>query len=187
MLFHLIAITVWALPNPPSAVAEGKVSPAGTQWVPYYNKKYLKDFPPFAVYLAVTGFWQYWDMFAPDPTQTDYWGEATILFKDGSQKHYQYPRMALLGIYEKHVKERYRKFFERAGDDKFNYLWSPFACHIAYMFDNPSNPPVRVKLFRHWRPVAAPGQVQNPTYDTYMYYEYVVDQHELAQARKERS
>ena len=95
--------------------------------------------------------------------------------------------MALLGIYEKQVKERYRKFFERAGDDKFNYLWSPFACHIAYMFDNPSNPPVRVKLFRHWRPVAAPGQVQNPTYDTYMYYEYVVDQHELAQARKERS
>ena len=184
VLFHLVAITTWALPNPPSAVDSGKVTPAGTQWIPYWNKKFIKSFPPLTVYLMTTGFWQYWDMFAPDPAQTDTWGDAEVVFQDGTTKHYQYPRMFLLPVHEKHVKERYRKFFERAGSDDYNYLWSSFGFRIATQFDNPKNPPVRVKLFRHWRPVAHPGQAQKQDYDSYMYYDYVVNQKQLEESRE---
>ncbi len=180
VLFHLVAITSWAIPSPPSAVERGKVTPAGTQWIPYWNKKYIKPSPPITLYLTTTGFWQYWDMFAPDPAQTDSWGDADIIFKDGSMKHYQYPRMFLLSIPLKLIKERYRKYFERAGSDDFNYLWGSFAYRVAYQFDDSKNPPVRVKLYRHWRPVAQPGQVQNEQYGSYMYYELVVNPQILA-------
>ncbi|MDR3691384.1 MAG: hypothetical protein P4L46_18535 [Fimbriimonas sp.] len=184
VLFHILAITSWAIPNPPTAVDTGKVTPAGTQWIPYWNKLYLKNFTPFTDYLMISGFWQYWDMFAPDPAQNDTWGDAIVIFRDGSQKYYQYPRMFLLSIPEKHVKERYRKFFERAGDDKFKFLWPQFGFHIASMFDNPKNPPVAVKLYRHWRVVMGPGQPQNVDYKSFMFYEYFVDQASLKQFRE---
>jgi len=184
VLFHIIAITSWAMPNPPSSVESGKMSPAGSQWVPYWNKKYLKTFPPLTDYLMITGFWQYWDMFAPDPAQSDTWGDAQVVFRDGSVKHYQYPRMFLLPIHLKHVKERYRKYFERANSDDYNYLWPQFALRIASQFDDPENPPVSVKLYRHWITIAPAGQPQPQEYNTYMYYQYVVDQKQLAQMRE---
>ncbi len=183
VLFHLICITIWALPNPPKSISERRVAPAGTQWIPYLNQTYLKSFPPLTAYLFVTGFWQYWDMFAPNPAQTDQYGDADVIYRDGSVKHYGYPRMFTLPIGERYLKERYRKFYERSGKSEYKYFWPPFALRIALLNDNPNNPPVAVKLYHHWRDVAGPGLPQRESYKSEMYFEYAVDLHELERLR----
>lgn len=123
-----------------------------------------------------TGFWQYWDMFAPDPAQTDIYLTAKVTYADGSSMIYHYPRMAELSIFWKYVKERYRKFYERAGSDQFQYLWPPTAQRIAFICDDrPGNPPVEVDLIRHWLQIYPPGKPQQKGYNTYTYFRYQVD------------
>lgn len=184
VLIHLICITVWAIPNPPEPVLNGKVAPVGSDHILVANHKYLKPFPPLYAYLFTTGFWQYWDMFAPNPAQTDFYGTAEVIYKDGSKKPYQYPRIFLLPIPEKYPNERYRKYFERAHLEAHTYLWPQFALRVAYLMDDPKNPPVTVRLTRHWRPVTPPGTPEQANYNSYMYFEYAVDQRALEQMRK---
>jgi hypothetical protein len=161
----------------------GKVKPFGSDYLRYIPNKYLKlndSAPawdqeyiesPIQCYLFTTGFWQYWDMFAPNPSNIDFWGDAIVHYKDGSQKVYQYPRIYLMPIYEKFFKERYRKFYERANDSIYPYLFKPFAMRVALLnYTNHSNPPVRVDLRRHWLKVADPGEPQEKAYSAYIYY-----------------
>jgi len=183
VLFHLIAITVWAMPMPPDAIKDERIPPSGTNWLVYWNYKYLKTFPLLYSYPKVTGFWQYWDMFAPNPTRTDQWCDAVVTYRDGATKRYEYPRMFDLSIGQKFIKERYRKFYERAGNAQFLYLWPTFGLRVALINDNKANPPVEVKLFRHWRLTAEPGKQQVEAYDGALYYTYIVDQKELARLR----
>lgn len=181
--FHLVCITVAAIPNPSEKILNGSVPPGGSDHLLVWNHKFLKTQKPIDAYLSVSGFWQYWDMFAPDPANTDIWVDADIVYRDGSTKHYAYPRIYSLPIPQKYPSERFRKFYERVNDDRYRFLWPQFALRIAYLNDNPSNPPTSVRLTRHWRPVAPPGQVQPRDYNAYMFYEYVVRQDELAQMR----
>ncbi len=181
VLFHLLAITVWALPNPPQGIVDGKVEPAGTDWILVYDKKYVQPAPPFQQYLILTGFWQYWDMFAPDPVQQDVWCDAEVLYKDGSKRRYGYPRIYDLPILAKYPKERYRKFFERAPDPTSAFLWAQFGQRIAYLnADNPANPPVKVFLHKHVLLISPPGLPQATQYTDQQYYVHVVDQRRLA-------
>lgn len=184
VVLHLLCVTVWALPNPPEGIANGAAKPVGSDYILLYNQKYLKSFQPIPAYLFVTGFWQYWDMFAPNPASTDIWVDAEVIYRDGSKKHYQYPRMFLLSIPEKYPNERFRKFFERANDNNYSYLWPPFAQRIAFVNDNPSNPPVTVRLTRHWMDIAPPGRPPATKYNSYMYFEYAVDQRKLEKMRQ---
>jgi len=171
---------------------QGKVQPFGSDYLRYFPQKYLKyedDAPgwdqefiskPIQCYLFTTGFWQYWDMFAPNPSNIDFYGDAVIHYKDGSTSIYLYPRMFLLSIPEKYLKERYRKFFERAHAEEYPYLWAPFALRVALLnYKDPKNPPIKVDLRRHWQYVADPGQVQATTYDSYVYYSGIINQPDL--------
>lgn len=136
---------------------------------------------PIKFYMLGTGFWQYWDMFAPNPSNTDIWVDALVRFKDGSQKVYSYPRMANLPLIAKYAKERYRKFYERINPDEDVTMWPHFAQHIAYLeCTDLKNPPVMVALRRHFLPVQPPGSRQPDKYTDYIYYNYVVDQAELS-------
>jgi len=184
VVFHLIAITIWALPNPPANVQSGEQKPIYSDYLLFWNWKWLKPLTPVQVYNSTTGFWQYWDMFAPNPASTDIYCDAEVVFKDGTKKHYQYPRMYLLGIGQKYVNERYRKYFERVNQEQYSYLWPLFAQRIAYLNDNRQNPPVTVRLKRYWRPVAGPGMVQQPDYNSYLFYEHAVDRRQLARMRE---
>jgi hypothetical protein len=123
-------------------------------------------------------------MFSPNPAQIDFWSDAEVIYRDGTRKHYQYPRIYLMPIPEKYPNERFRKFFERANDDNYPYLWPQFGLRIAYLHDDPKNPPVKVRLTRHWRQVAPPGKPQPKDYNHYMYFEYTVDQGKLAKMRQ---
>jgi len=148
VLLHVIAITSWALPNAGPAVMNHKAAPRGSEWLLYLNDAYVKK-SPVQLYVLSTGVWQSWDMFSPNPADTDIYADAEVTYKDGSTALYPYPRMYVLPVVTKYIKERYRKFFEHANTDE--YLWPFFAKRVAYLrTQDPNNPPVTVKLHRHW-------------------------------------
>ena len=184
LFLHVTAITIWALPNPAPAAAEGRRNPVGTEWLLFWNSHYLKNIGPLEVYLLGTGFWQYWDMFSPNPSQTDIWVDAIVTYKNGKEKTYQYPRIFLMSIPQKFMSERYRKFYERVNMDQNPYLWAPFAQHIAWINDDPKNPPVTIKLRRHWIQIMGPGKKQWDGYKDTIYYEHAVDPKKLNEDRK---
>lgn len=185
--FHVFATVVWTLPNLGSEVMSGRVPPTGTKWLLYWNAQYLKNFRPVSVYMMTTGAWQYWDMFAPDPSNTDWYCTADVEYQDGTVRTVAYPRMADLPITEKYVKERYRKFFERAHNATEPTLWPVFAQRMAVIgYLGPQNLPKIVRLVAHSRTTAAPGMQQNPEYQTENYYAYLVDQKLLKQAMGEQ-
>lgn len=185
--FHVVAITSWSLPNAKPEQVAGQANPPATavgDWLRIYNKRYVQRFPPIQGYMTTSGFWQYWDMFAPNPSQTDIYGDAVVVYKDGATKNYAFPRMYSLSVHNRYAQERYRKFFERASGNDFTFLRPPLALRIAYLNDDIKNPPVKVRLFRHWLPIAPPGQPQQKEYGSVMFYEYWVDQNALARMRK---
>ncbi len=193
--FHLIAIIAWSLPNPPDGVKNGAVEPQGTMKLLAWNYDMFKRFEdpdnrPFATklvryYTMSTGTWQYWDMFAPDPASIDIWGDAEIEFKDGTKKRWQYPRMYLLPLPEKYLMERYRKFFERASNPDYGYIFPVFAQRVAYInWTDPDNPPVKVKLFRHSMALPGIGKPLPKEYAVNQYYEFQVDQARLKEMKE---
>jgi hypothetical protein len=182
VVYHLIAITLYALPKPSDDVLKGKIEPRGSDALLSYNVKEMKNWAVFYGYLYPTGFWQYWDMFAPDPAQVDAWCDAEVTYLDGTKATFKYPRMKDLSIPAKYTMERYRKYYERVNVDDWPFFWPPFGQAIALkMANDPNNPPVKVAIYRHFQPVMRHDKPQStePPYGTYNFFTYVVDQHKL--------
>lgn len=176
VLFHVVSITIWALPSQPEAAINGRAEARGTDKLLVWNVKNLKSNDKVQAYLFSTGFWQYWDMFSPNPSSQDMYGDAMVTFKDGTTKRYQYPRMYTTPIGTRYLRERYRKFFERAHMEKYAYFWRVFARRIALEnFTDRDNPPVKIVLWRHWLLIAPPGKPQEKEYSSFPYYTYAVD------------
>lgn len=183
--FHLVAITAWALPMPNEAQLKGEVQPGGSEWLLYYNYTEVKQFGPIRAYLFATGFWQYWDMFSPNPAGIDVYCDAEIVHKDGTTSIYAYPRIHDLPIPEKYLKERWRKFYERVNNPNYCFFWPVFAQRLALFADqDPANPPVLVRLRRHTHPIPGPGQPDDGNYKEEMFFQYAVDQAKLESDRK---
>ena len=184
VLFHVLAITIYALPKPSDEVMENKVEPKLSDSVLLYNQRVLKETWPVYGYLYPTGFWQYWDMFAPNPAQTDVWVDAEVTYLHGAKSTFEYPHIKKLSLPEKFIYERHRKFYERVNMDTVGaqYLRAPFAQAIALkMADNLNDPPVRVALTRHFLEVPRHNKPRGPEppYTGYTFFVYVVDQHKL--------
>ena len=161
----------------------GRIEPVGSDHLLLFNVQYMKN-PVVARYITWTGFWQYWDMFSPDPSSEDIWGDSEVVFLDGTSRIHAYPRMYSLSIPEKYVKERYRKFFERAGQEPYSYLWPVFAQRIALLeYTDPQNPPVLVRLRKHWMLIPKPGNPMPKDYNSVVYYEHTVDLAALKRAK----
>lgn len=144
----------------PRLQAAGRIVSDGTL---YENQVYVKD-SPAKFYLLFTGFWQYWDMFSPNPASIDFYGTALVCYKDGTAKNYQFPRMYTMGIPKKYVSERYRKFYERAHTEDDSWIWPIFAQRVALINDyDPNNPPVKIVLTRHWYQIAPPEDYEYQT------------------------
>jgi len=178
--FHLLAITVWAIPNPPERIRDGTVPARGTDHILVWNHDYLKQNPLLRGYLLSSGTWQYWDMFAPDPSQTDFYGTATVVYLDGTKKEYKYARMLEMDFWTKYLNERRRKHFERVHLEANASGWPRFAQRIAaLMAEDPKNPPVEIVLHRHFQQLQRPGGPEPKGYNMYSYFEHVVDQQVL--------
>lgn len=183
VLFHVFAITSWSLPKPPERVTQEGATFAlrdAPNYLLLYNEEHVKQ-SPMKYYLQSTGLWQYWDMFSPNPANTDVWMDAVVTYEDGAQFQYRYPRMKDLPIHEKYIKERYRKFVENAHLDKNSYKWPPIAQRVAYLsYRGDDNLPLMVELRRHFKVIEAPGEEQPAEHSTYSFYYYMVDQEKLA-------
>jgi hypothetical protein len=178
VVYHVITITLGALPKPSEQVLSGLVEPRGSDSILKYNHEVIRQHPLVYGYLDSTGFWQYWDMFAPNPVQVDLWMDAEVVYKDGTRTIFSYPRMFTEPLVQKYIKERYRKLYERIDQEKYSFLWSPAAQRIAYLnADNPTNPPLLVNLRRHFQFIKrheTPSAPQAP-YTMYKYYTHVVN------------
>lgn len=196
---HIIAITSWSLPNAPDVyrndpsklqIKTGSAKEAVQTTAEYLrngfllaNEHYVKA-SPLQHYLLVTGFWQYWDMFSPNPASVDLYATIIVNYKDGEKKTYPYPRVYDLPIQQKFMKERWRKFFERASSSDYRFLWKPLGDSVAYaMYTDPKNPPVSVELHRHQLVIAPPGEPVNTEYSDEIYYTVYID---VAQLKKEK-
>jgi hypothetical protein len=185
--FHIVAITIWAIPNPPEGYMNGRITwklqkdsfPHLAQSLNdgfrLLNKTYLR--PSLVKYYDMpTGVWQYWDMFAPNPSDIDWYGDAEVIYRDGTKRIYTYPRMYTSGIVQKYFMERFRKFYERAHDDAYSYAWPAFAQRVALLAtSDPKNPAVEVRLRRHWLQIEPPGKPQPTEYKSAEYFRYPVD------------
>lgn len=173
VLFHLAAIALWSLPNPPS-------NPVGTARLLEYTKQFKYNTFPIRWYVLPTGVWQYWDMFSPNPSSWDGWVDAEVEFPGGSKIIYAYPRVHDMPIVLKYFKERYRKFLERAHTEQSQWLWPTFAQRIALeVYEKYRKMPSVVSLRRHWRIVQPPDKPQPKNYQMFVYYRHIVDQRKV--------
>jgi hypothetical protein len=130
LLFHILAISCWALPisNPLISSFRQLVRP----------------------YFIWSGLFQSWDMFSPDPKRVNSYLEAIVIYKDGSSALWSFPRMELLGSSERYAKERYRKFEENLQNDQYSGLRPDAARYIARLNNHKSSSPKTIMLVVRW-------------------------------------
>ncbi|MBV8071817.1 MAG: hypothetical protein JO270_18045 [Acidobacteriaceae bacterium] len=139
LLFHLIAITCWAVPfNTPLVSA-------------------IRTF--IRPYMLWSGLFQSWDTFAPTPRQVNAYVEAAVITADGRIHNWKFPRMEQLSVTGRYFKERYRKFSENLQEQSSSALWPDVARHLARMYNNPANPAQIVLLVRYWSEIPPPSAV----------------------------
>jgi hypothetical protein len=159
ILFHLIAITCWAVPWNVSAVREVKelVRP----------------------YMVWSGLFQTWDMFAPDPKSINSYVRAVVITQDRHIKVWNFPRMEELSFWERYRKERYRKFAEVL-PEREEALWPDVAAHLARRFNGQDDPPYKVLLIQ-FRADIRPGtnESSEPVYKPNLFYEGYVEPGDL--------
>ena len=126
--FHLVAIACWCVPldSPLVPLCRDIVRP----------------------YFLWVGLFQSWDMFAPIPKGANTYIEATLRYRDGSQRTWTFPRVEQMGLKEKLFKERYRKFADNFQRDELDELLPDAARHIARLNSSPGNPVRMVILVR---------------------------------------
>ena len=100
--------------------------------------------------------WQGWNMFAPNPKNTNFELDAEITFEAGSKTTWAFPKMQQFGLVQRYQKERYRKWMERVRQGKFNRAWPDTARYIARLHANPTNPPRQVSLRCYWSEIPPP-------------------------------
>jgi hypothetical protein len=191
--FHLFMIASWTLPRPPERVMKSERPASVVEAVrdaPNYLLKANLAFKgtPLHYYLDTTGFWQYWNMFSPNPASTDVWIDAEVEYADGKQMIFAYPRMQDLSLTERYFKERYRKFVENSHGERFSYKWPSVAQAIAFQsYQGDGNFPVKVTLRRHYKEVrplkglSPPKDYVEPPYIMYAYFTYMVDTEKIKQ------
>lgn len=180
LAFHMVAITSWSLPYILGPLENEHREPRGSESLLVFNDQYVRP-SPVNIYMNCTGLWQGWDMFAPNPANTDFYGSAIVTYQNGLVREFKYPRLYEMGIWDKFLNERYRKFWERVHPDSESYIWKYVANQIARKMNrDPGNPPVRVKLFRHWLTTAEPGKPQTKEYQKYCFADLPIFSEALA-------
>ena len=180
LIFHCTMCFLWSWPGAPAGARPESANLTFVDRTSIENDRLVRS-TALKTYMVATGFWQYWDMFAPDPASIDIWIQAVVTYQDGTVKDDLYPRIATSTIPKKYILERFRKYAERAQQDQYRFLWQPFAERIAYVaFTDPKNPPVQVTLIRKSRKVGPPGNDPDvDKFQEYAYFQYIVDQERL--------
>lgn len=132
ILMHLAAVFIWSLP-------ECALRTRLSGWC--------------EPYLLMTGQWQHWGMFAPDPTRDTMALEAAGRDARGTIHTHVYPRAADLPMWEAALKYRHSKFAHNMGPEQAIAYREFAARHAVRMWDLPEEAfPVELDLYyRTWR------------------------------------
>lgn len=150
IVWQLLAVAFWLMPG--SAI----------------KRPFLGLLEP---YMWVTAGDQNWSMFAPNPASQDVYLTANIVYQNGANTVYTFPRMRDLNYLQRYQQERFRKMIEWAHQDNYHMMW-PYLARFAALANNSrphSNPVVHVELVRHWQDIPNPG-VPMPPYSQYTFY-----------------
>ena len=128
ILFHLIAITCWAIP------------------LDLFPLRMVRQF--VRPYMLWAGLFQSWDTFAPNPRPVNSYIKAVVTTQNHHIKVWTFPRMEQLSFSERYSKERYRKFAEVLSDQSSAALWPDVADHIARSFTSQTDAPNKVLLIQ---------------------------------------
>jgi hypothetical protein len=160
ILFHLIAITCWAVPS--------------NFWLVAGVRELVRP------YMLWTGLFQSWDTFAPDPLAVNSYVKAVVVTRDRKIHVWAFPRMEELSFGERYRKERYRKFTEVMLQEKNAAIWPDIAKHIARSFNNQTDPPDKVFLIQYQREIT-PGadETHEPILKTTILFEDYVQPEDL--------
>ncbi|MCB0825193.1 MAG: hypothetical protein KDC26_03310 [Armatimonadetes bacterium] len=194
VIFHAVMIIGWSLPGlSPEREVENRALPP-LKRVQYFSDTFLTENRNLfrnrdvflSYYMMPTGLWQSWDMFAPNPARTDMYMDAIVKYEDGSEKTVEYPRIYSMPIPKKFFHERYRKFRERLSPDAYEYKWPQTAYWMAAQaWVTPENPPVEIRLRRHWMDCPDIGTPVKDEYQTWEIYYTVLDQEKLKEFKSE--
>jgi hypothetical protein len=137
--FNIVAIVCWSLPGP-KVLLDGINAVTGP-------------------YVRCIGLWQSWKMFAPDPRSVLVRVDATVTLFDGTERTWRFVPPAESGILQRLRRQRLRKWAnDHVRVNVKRGLWAPAARFAARQFDDRENPPLSVKLHRHWLPVPDPWE-----------------------------
>jgi hypothetical protein len=137
ILFHLVAITCWALP------------------VNFWLTDGVRDL--VRPYMLWTGLFQSWDTFAPNPPTANLVVRAVVETREHHIRVWAFPRMEQLGYGERYVKERYRKFSEVLLQPLNAGILPDVARHIARLSNDPGDPTVKIILVEYVQDIPANG------------------------------
>lgn len=187
---HVVIISCWSIPITPKSLQAytrknatpreiaNSPTPKFLQWVQIYNDRLVRDNSMVRAYLLPTGFWQYWDMFAPDPSNNDIWFDAIITTKDQRSETMELNRIASMPLVKKYFKERYRKYYERVHLDDNQWCWPYVARAIARDFRREYGAePKNIQLRRHYRFVTYGKPI--PPYSEFTFFRYDVQPEDL--------
>ena len=114
------------------------------------------------------GFQQSWDVYAPQPIQSQQTFEAIISYTDGTQSTWRPPRAGALFPYTTHRWERWADSVSR--DNAWRW-WERAARWVARERAAPGKTPARVVFRRRWALVAPPGaRAQRPQWNQADFY-----------------
>src|ERR1700733_450155 len=162
IIFHLLAITCWAIPNSSPLVQ--------------ISKNLIRP------YFIWSGLFQSWDMFAPNPKAANTYMEAIILYKDRSSQLWSFPRMENLSLTQRYIKERYRKYEDNLQNNDNSELWLDAARRVARLNSDAANPAQTVLLVVRWSDIIIPrtdGSYDRAPWDVNVFYSYPVKPEDL--------
>lgn len=94
---------------------------------------------------------QHWSLFSPAVRHVIFHETATITFKDGSIKYYEFPRMTQLDQTEKFVHEKLRKIFSDCIPwTNYEQFQPDIAQFLASANRDKKNPPALVSMIFHY-------------------------------------
>jgi hypothetical protein len=159
--FHILAIACWCIPLNSSLL--------------FSCRKLIHP------YFVWTGLFQSWNTFAPTPWGANSYVEARLIYADGAEKTWSFPRMEQLSLTQRYRQERYRKFTEVLQDDAYDTLWPDAARRIARLNSTPSQSVKTVILMQQWSPIvpAADGSYHPEPQEQHILYGYGVKPEDL--------
>jgi hypothetical protein len=161
VIFHIVVISLWAIP---------------------FGGALAADCKNFVIpYLRWSGLFQTWDMFSPSPKSVNSYIEAVVIYRDDSSETWTFPRMEQLSFTERYFKERYRKFEENLPVENYSLLMPDAARYVARMKSTAANPVETVMLVDWWSriPPAANANTAAAPPEAHVFFTYRVQPEDL--------